>query len=405
MALALKTWTRVCGGSGFGSAFQNGATLTSVYQAMPGTNQSALGALVIPWVGGIIDQDNKRLIFCANGGHGDYWGNEVYACELNAAVPFWRRLADYSPITAYSSNPPNNVGTNNAKDNFGRCAAMHTSNTQCYGDGKIWTMSQSSYSNLGVSSNAIYSYNLRDAALLAANSGGNSLTFDNATSGPWHFVGNATGNTGSFGMGCYDKAGHRAYGVSTDQSNSTSAFCSVDTISGVLKNHSAINGGNYQSGCCVVAYDLRLLVLIDQTGAINICDISNPATPGAPIAITVTGPWSGIGNSFGWGCVYHRPSSSLLFYNSNNSACTGGVIIKVKIPRNANGSKASGSWASSAISPAGGTISPEGSLSGGTYGKFGLIDNMNNGQGLLVCCLGVAAGFTYVYKLPAGELL
>ena len=39
-------------------------------------------AIVTAWTGGCVDQDRGELILAANGGHTDYAGNEVYACQL-----------------------------------------------------------------------------------------------------------------------------------------------------------------------------------------------------------------------------------------------------------------------------------------------------------------------------------
>src|SRR5690606_6714825 len=49
------------------------------------------------WTGGCIDQERGEQIFAANGGRGNYCGNEVYALALREEVPTWVRLTDPTP--------------------------------------------------------------------------------------------------------------------------------------------------------------------------------------------------------------------------------------------------------------------------------------------------------------------
>lgn len=54
------------------------------------------------WSGGAYDAAGKRL-WIWGGGHGDYYGNELYAFEVETLR--WRRVTDPSPITSLSADP------------------------------------------------------------------------------------------------------------------------------------------------------------------------------------------------------------------------------------------------------------------------------------------------------------
>lgn len=59
--------------------------------------RGSLTAVVQAWNGGAVDTVRSRLLVWG-GGHGDYWGNELYALDLNTAS--MRRIVDPSPDTA-----------------------------------------------------------------------------------------------------------------------------------------------------------------------------------------------------------------------------------------------------------------------------------------------------------------
>jgi hypothetical protein len=422
MALADKTWTQIAGGSGFGSAFQNGQTLTGCWTPMSGSPSGSGAGQCNQWTGAVMDEDNRRLVMCANGGHGDYWGNEVLALELQVDVPYWRQLADASPTSYYATNPPNNSSSiTNADDLYGRCASMHTANTQAYLDGYVWTMMQSAYANVGGESSAIYSYNLRNAALIAANGPANapigSLPVA-MNAGPWQYRGNFTGTLPSgFAIAAADKVGHKIWGIGTGMGDNNSIIWNVDTVSGAIATYAdSITTNNLQSGCGAVAHDLRVLFVMAQNGQLYSLDLTNPSA--VLTAVTVASGWVvDTANPYSssqadhLGMEYCRASHSLLLYDVAQSYCASGVIVKITIPINANGSwNPSGTYAVTYVSPAGAGPYPTipsqfvGTGWNGTYGKFRLLQNRGDGSGLIVMPLGPSAGQTWVYKIPVGGL-
>jgi hypothetical protein len=76
-------------------------------QACPSSNQSIQGvdgcrAVVDAWSGGIADTKRNRLIIWG-GGHADYYGNEVYALDLNSLAI--QRLNNPSPVDNVTTCP------------------------------------------------------------------------------------------------------------------------------------------------------------------------------------------------------------------------------------------------------------------------------------------------------------
>ncbi len=58
-------------------------------------------SIVIAWSGGAVDTQRNRLLVWG-GGHDDYWGNEVYAVDLQSLAI--QRIIDPSPFTSQSSS-------------------------------------------------------------------------------------------------------------------------------------------------------------------------------------------------------------------------------------------------------------------------------------------------------------
>lgn len=78
-------------------------------------------SVVIAWNGGVADLKRNRLIIWG-GGHSDYFGNEIYALDVNKAS--LERLTDPSPVS--------NVGSCPESYTDGRPSARHTYNGLVY---------------------------------------------------------------------------------------------------------------------------------------------------------------------------------------------------------------------------------------------------------------------------------
>lgn len=394
-ALAEKTWTQIAGGDAYGDAFQNGATLISQDSATAGISATGgFNSIVKSWTGGCVNQDQKEFLFVANGGHGDYWGNEAIALKLNQAVPAWQLLADPTPTTGFATNPPCDAyGLAPARYADNRPSSMHTSNLPCYGNGQVWIPAQSAYSNIGGNNLSVFSW---DRSSLGADPV-SSVAWSN-DAGLWTYHGTATGTTQGFNGAAYDSIGGKVWTVGGE--NDTKFYYSVDATTGTIANYSqSLPGSHFGSVSVAVATDLRLLVATDyNSGNFYVMDLTNPGAGFA--AKAVTGLTSG---RYAWGMVYHQASKSLLLFNG--ATHTTGQIIKVRIPTTGDSYDAAGTWASSTVTKAGGVNPTEQyAIAGGTYSKFNIVNDMGGGQACLVLVDGTAAGHTYVYKLPTTEI-
>lgn len=74
---------------------------TKIRSVLPSTPQTGNPANIVEaWSGGTVDTQRNRLLVWG-GGHNDYWGNEVYALDLNTLSI--KRVIDPSPATSQSS--------------------------------------------------------------------------------------------------------------------------------------------------------------------------------------------------------------------------------------------------------------------------------------------------------------
>jgi Galactose oxidase, central domain len=96
---------------------------------------SRCGAVISAWSGGSADNDGNRLIVWG-GGHNDYWGNEIYALNLDGLT--LQRLNDPSPInpTPDKCVPELPDHTPNSKHTYGGLSYIaHARRMYVYGGG------------------------------------------------------------------------------------------------------------------------------------------------------------------------------------------------------------------------------------------------------------------------------
>jgi hypothetical protein len=117
------------------TAFQSACPPASAFPAIQG--QSGCNGVVNAWSGGVADTKRNRLIFWG-GGHHDYWGNEVYALDLNALT--LSRLNNPSSVSGldFTNNTYETLpdGTPSARHTYGGLAYIPTSDVMyVYGGG------------------------------------------------------------------------------------------------------------------------------------------------------------------------------------------------------------------------------------------------------------------------------
>jgi hypothetical protein len=398
-SLAEKTWTVIAKGTG--TDFTSGATLASVNPNTVGINGTTGFASVIKaWCGAAANQTQKELMLVANGGHGDYWGNGVYALQLNRSIPRWFRLSDPSPASTFLTNPPCNVyGLSPAVYGDGRPAAMHTSNSVSHGNGKAYVMGQVAYSNIGGGNTSIFSF---DRASLGADP--SAPLAHNGGTGPWTYHGTSSLSS-VYGFQCstFDTLRNVAWGFCGISESESCLYYTINAAGTINSyNTGQFQSLNWQSAFAVYLPDVDRILINSQTS--GKFSIINPANPGTVESFVTVSGFPTYPGAFAFGAFYHQPSQSILFYSKQFAG--DGSIRKLKIPRSGNviSTNAAG-WVLSTIAKAGGVNpSHEYGDDAGVYNKFNVIQDMGNGQGCIVLTTGLDNGFTYVYKLPVGEI-
>lgn len=381
-----------------------------------GDSDTGQKAIISAWNGATVDQANRRFILLANGGHGDYAGNEGYRLDLGSEAPGWQRFIDPTPNASitYSDSYSGSFALNAD----GRPRSMHTSGFQCLGDGYIWYPYCNSFSSpSGGSLPGVAAFNMNNGAVAAAMATNVPLAWD-GTVGPWLFFGAIGGpisgdiHTGaaSFGVAAFDRVGHRVFGLGGLGSDRTNTFVwCVGTQAGSLGSSVSylLNGGNPYADFrwAVCAYDLNILVAADgENGRIIVFDLANVGGSGWYTAIA-SGQVSGSGY-YGGGVGGPFPGAGYVAANHTiavgDPPNIGGKIYKLQIPTKVSSGNTvydpSGTWAWTSITPGGAALTyPDDTK---PYTRFNLIENMGDNTAALIYVGGVSAP-TYVYKIPA----
>lgn len=387
-SLPEKTWTVIAGGNGYGATFQNGSTLSAQWPGLSGVSCSTAASsgyqsgIIRAWCGGVVNQELRELILAANGGHGDYWGNEVYALQLNQAIPAWIRLTDPTPASFCNGKDEYLGATGGAPAHYadGRPRAMHTANTQCYGAGKVWQMGQSAFASIGHSNSHTWAFD-RDSLI-----GQSYPVAHDGGIGAWRYIGSGpvAPATVGFGAAAWDPVGRKAWGVYGEDDEK--AYWSVDSVTlDIATYHQPISGAHFGSQWACIDPVRRKLVVSDYNSSdLYLLDLNNPIA-GFVRQVTTGGS---AGRKY-FGTSYHAASDA--FISMDVGVNVSGEFYKLDLS----------TWAWSLIDKSGG-VSPANQYGDvqGTNGKFNLIADMGNGQACIVLVTGTGSGHTYVYKLP-----
>ena len=362
--------------------------VTNTIASVGGTNNNICNA----WTGGSVSQEHGELILAANGGHNDYDGNEVYACQLRQDSPAWIRLTDPSS-TSGGTDATNSIG--NYGD--GNPRSTHSWSHQTFGNGKVWKVQTGMYPS-GNQSSAVYSFD-RDAA-------GNGPFPLSAAAAPWTYHGLGVSASGlSWGSSIdwqssctnYDKDTKKIWSLCTfTVNNPRYPFFSVDTVTGAITEYPSANNDSFPDGSWLkratgaIVDGVWIIIAPNYgSGRILLLDLSNPN--GGFTFKTTSGSPAGYFPSTGCGTVYHNASNALLVYDDS----LGRNLRKLTIPAD----KFNGSWVWSEVVGSGETPSGQADDFQGVYTKFNIIEDMGNGQSALVVVLNVG-GPVFVYKLP-----
>lgn len=369
-------------------------------------NTTGVSSVCSAWTGGTVDQANRQLIFAANGGDGDYCGNEVYGLSLGVNNPGWARIGEPTPqsnIVGCGGDhlPYFNVNgvTPPVPTVFPAALQMrgdHTCWDPLFYNGKVWFTFQSSIWPGPNSCDAIFSWN---KALAAGGA---------PASAAWQYWGRHNTNT----------TGYIFCAASLDQTTGKiwrmakyhlGGYFSIDvTNAGAKAVYGGVPGGNgfiHDGGVACISEELRTWFVFATVGdpgqqRIAFMDLETRAWN-----IITTGPlltWASSAGKFpGSGAVYYH--NGALYLGAPHSMQ--GTIRKLVVPTIGSGASMrpdpnSGAW----MSPGWVTLPNNGTppipvSSAGSYSKFNIIRDMGNGQAALVTCDSIN-GATYVYKVP-----
>jgi len=153
-------------------------TDTGTIQAVQQGGLSSPESIVTAWNSPILDLERMELRLGGAGGHGDYGGNEFYACPLTGTTNAWRRLNDYTspPGTTAAQQVLN--GTNATSS--GAMATYHTYGMVDWFEGQVYFTGGSANFSTGDPSSAIWTWAEEDLA-----NGENGYTYHGKGAPSW----------------------------------------------------------------------------------------------------------------------------------------------------------------------------------------------------------------------------
>jgi hypothetical protein len=433
-------------------------TLRAAHDAAPEQAGSMIGSvknITGSWTGGCVDQTRGELILAANGGHANYAGNEVYACQIRSEAPAWYRLTDQSPLEVVSppvvigspsvstSNTVSGQGHNPkgfaAMYRDGRVRAMHTANIPQCSNGQVWFSYQPSAEGVGASTPHAWSFT-RSHPGIPTSPGGVPLKWSNDP-GPWTWLGTSDGGAKgdtSQSVSNYSSSGWTSAAIdpvtgwiwTAHADAPLTHWTSLDTtgtrspqfVSSPLRSHQA----NFSNKSSVVVYDpawdgvvgdpnktcrWRFLVLCAADGQLLALDLTATDLYATAAWRTISVPGLASADKVkDWGAVYHKASRSIILGRYSSTYSKEAVaaeelpnFVTIRIATDGQGAYAGNTWKKSVVmnkstpSPL-----PESTPNNGAYSKFNIVNDMGDGHAALVCVADIDQP-TYVYKLPPGD--
>lgn len=334
--------------------------LGAVADPLAGTTNAGntgLGAIISAWCGMGTDQTRKTLFMMGNGGHEDYFGNEVYSLDLRAATPSWSRLRNASAhdgsgsVSVFSDGRP-------SSDHSGMCHVEA---------GGRWFKA-------GMGGTNYYGY---------ANSSQwweFSLASNDYISHPG-YAGN-NGGTASCGA-VYDAVNGQIIAIHSGNGSPSVEYVSLSNMAVASKNTNGLPTG----GGILPAFDTtNRILLVKDDGNANFWWLPLSSPTAAWRSLTASGTAPGGTQAFAW----HTPSNAFLTWDR------AGGLLKLT-PTVSSGGYTGLTW--TAVAGNGGaTPQWDHNL---LYNKVSLINDMGNGQSALVVLARYGNPDTYILKIPA----
>ncbi|NNF16945.1 MAG: hypothetical protein HKN70_09370 [Gammaproteobacteria bacterium] len=300
------------------------------------TGQTGFRSVQIAWSGAAFDTNSDRLIVWG-GGHGDYWGNEVYVFDVNSSQ--WSRLTE-----------PSTLGPNSQE-----CTGINP-------DGR--PRSRHTYNNLDFSPelNAFISFGNSGTspANICADRKTWILPLDSAT--PEWQLGTDNTLSGATGMGAtaYDPV----RGTFWHQRSDVGGFGMYDPATHTWQNYGSRALAIYATGAIDPLRD-QMLVIGGTASQAFVWDLANPNNP--PLNLLSNSTFTstdtdGIAGGRGVGLAYDPVVDAFVVWD-------GGTTVYTIDPD---------TWAVSRINAdAGNTVNPGTAITAGTYGRFRYVPSRN----------------------------
>lgn len=338
----------------------------AVAPASPGGSTGHLSVLGA-WCGMGIDQTRKMMFMLHNGGHNDYYGNEVYSCDLTLASPAWVRRRN--PSTASGSG-------NIAKFSDGRPCSDHTTNLTIEAEGRWFTPGMSSTNYVG-------SANYNQWWEYKPFSGTGTIS---GAADDWVDLGNTHASNGLSvaGLALWDSFDRQVLVFHNNNTSPSVEFQSIDNMSGAaaLTNTQPLAMGGGMMGSIDTT---NRIVLVRWNSTYYYLKLTNNTTKQAAwSSVSVSGTEPPNTYQMHW----HAPSNAFITWD-------GASGLRKLTPTVSGGGYTSATW--SAVAGAGGVTPLSGSLL--MYNKINIVQNMGDGTSALVIVSRYANPDTYVMRL------
>ena len=346
---ASGTWKNLSGASQILSSSGKG------WSGTPPGGTSDYSGIFKAWSGGVLNTVGVYVggsfvpgtwLICWGGGHGDYYGNEVYAFgPLEAATPAWQRITD--PTIPAPIDTPRSGSYPVARHTYDTLAYLSSVN-------KMIAFGAPGYSNAG------FTYASVDVFDFAVNPGGGS---------PWSALPNLSNGNGLIGaFSAYNPSTNKAWALGTG--NGTGLHC-YDVAANALTTYAKDNpysagASNYNVGAVIPASNI--FVFVDAGGVVRCLNLNTPTDAIYTPSVTGSAPSGNV--AIKWDATNNR------FVAKSAQGGRQLWFLAPGAPPTAGG----GTWAWTSVTPAGGDTPPAASGSDyGYYGRFQVVNGAMNG--------------------------
>lgn len=318
-------------------------------------------SIVIAWTGMGCDQERRTLFTLGNGGHNDYYGNEVYSVSLGTDSPAWVRRRDGSD--------PSDGDTVPIWDD-GRPSSDHTGFHTVAAEGRWFKLGMGSVNYTGFSRGYWWEYDV----------GG---TEDWINHGDRGYASVALAVSAA-----YDPATRRLIQVRPNNSRPAFLFADLDTMETIDEVIADINNAGGHAASVDTTHRILALWPPGSNDRLYTLALDDPHAGLGMLPLTGGPPGK---PAIHW----HAPSRAFLSWGGDGSVWLARPVVR-------DGRYESIRWET--VPPDSPANAPPAGPGQGMYNKVQLIDDMGNGQSALVVVPRWGAPDVFVYKVPAAGL-